>query len=106
MPGVDFAHIVKKLFYIFKKYFPENLNNFAIFYVTLLLKEHPTFSGIKLTVSFSEDVTLNHDEFRAAMFIISVSQEGTGKAKGCPSRIWITLACCISPSNPHKMRPG
>lgn len=36
MPGIDFAHIVKKLFYIFKKDFPENLNNFAIFYVTLL----------------------------------------------------------------------
>lgn len=36
MPGIDFAHIVKKLFCIFKKYFPENLNNFAIFYVTLL----------------------------------------------------------------------
>lgn len=36
MPGVDFVHIVKRLFYIVKKYFPENLNNFAIFYVMLL----------------------------------------------------------------------
>lgn len=43
------------------------------------------------------------------MFIISgcsMSQEGKGKTKGCPSRIWITLACCISTIKPAQDAPS
>lgn len=39
------------------------------------------------------------------MFIISMSQEGRGKTKGCPSRIWITSACCISTIKPAQDAP-